>query len=242
MRFTLPIGTNSSFFTWRGFTMVESLIVLLVVSIFIFLPLIAIDRYQAYFEVWGFCARLEKGLAVAQQTAIIDARETKVAYSDSPVPTIYFHSTITGEIKMEPLEVPSQLAVRVFPVLTFTSQWTKKKRLPTNFFLEVDDMIRSSNKGYIMLESIIGFGLLTTSVFLFLTVQTHILQQSAQLQAQVAAIRVLYEEVQCQAFEQEVVYSTQRTESYQLSFGFKRDRSYGRIVRGPLIMEINYEE
>ena len=25
-------------------------------------------------------------------------------------------------------------------------------------FLEVDDMIRSSNKGYIMLESIIGFG------------------------------------------------------------------------------------
>jgi len=103
-------------------------------------------------------------------------------------------------------------------------------------------MIRSSNKGYIMLESIIGFGFLTTSVFLFLTVQTHILQQSAQLQAQVAAIRVLYEEVQCQAFEQEVVYSTQRTESYQLSFGFKRDRSYGRIVRGPLIMEINYEE
>ena len=56
--------------------------------------------------MWGFCARLEKGLAVAQQTAIIDARETKVAYSDSPVPTIYFHSTITGEIKMEPLEVP----------------------------------------------------------------------------------------------------------------------------------------
>lgn len=93
-----------------------------------------------------------------------------------------------------------------------------------------------------MLESIIGFGLLTTSVFLFLTVQTHILQQNAQLQAKVAAIRVLYEEVQYQAFEQEVVYSTQRTESYQLSFGFKRDRSYGRIVRGPLIMEINYEE
>ena len=203
----------------------------------------------------GVLCSFGKGLAVAQQTAIIDARETKVAYSDSPVPTIYFHSTITGEIKMEPLEVPSQLAVRVFPVLTFTSQsgnytrmetlrfeWMdQEKRLPTNFF-EVDDMIRSSNKGYIMLESIIGFGLLTTSVFLFLTVQTHILQQSAQLQAQVAAIRVLYEEVQCQAFEQEVVYSTQRTESYQLSFGFKRDRSYGRIVRGPLIMEINYEE
>lgn len=104
------------------------------------------------------------------------------------------------------------------------------------------ELLLIGEKGYIMLESIIGFGLLTTSVFLFLTVQTHILQQSAQLQAQVAAIRVLYEEVQCQAFEQEVVYSTQRTESYQLSFGFKRDRSYGRIVRGPLIMEINYEE
>ena len=138
MRFILPIGTNSSFFTWRGITMVESLIVLLVVSIFIFLPLIAIDRYQAYFEVWGFCARLEKGLAVAQQTAIIDARETKVAYSDSPVPTIYFHSTITGEIKMEPLEVPSQLAVRVFPVLTFTSQSGNYTRMETLRFEWMD--------------------------------------------------------------------------------------------------------
>lgn len=138
MRFILPIETNSSFFTWRGFTMVESLIVLLVVSIFVFLPLVAIDRYQAYFEVWGFCARLEKGLAVAQQTAIIDARETKVAYSDSPIPTIYFHSTITGEIKMEPLEVPSQLAVRVFPVLTFTSQSGNYTRMETLRFEWLD--------------------------------------------------------------------------------------------------------
>ena len=86
----------------------------------------------------GFCARLEKGLAVAQQTAIIDARETKVAYSDSPVPTIYFHSTITGEIKMEPLEVPSQLAVRVFPVLTFTSQSGNYTRMETLRFEWMD--------------------------------------------------------------------------------------------------------
>lgn len=93
-----------------------------------------------------------------------------------------------------------------------------------------------------MLESIIGFGLLTTGVFLFLTVQTHVVQQSAQLQTKVAAIRVLYEEIQGQAFEQEVAYTTQRTESYRLAFGFKRDRSYGRVEKGPLIVEINYEE
>ena len=77
-------------------------------------------------------------MAVAQQTAIIDARETKVAYSDSPVPTIYFHSTITGEIKMEPLEVPSQLAVRVFPVLTFTSQSGNYTRMETLRFEWMD--------------------------------------------------------------------------------------------------------
>ncbi|WP_291290817.1 competence type IV pilus minor pilin ComGD [Enterococcus sp.] len=122
MRSILPIATSKRRGGRRGFTMLESLIVLLVIAIFIFLPLLVIDHYQTQFEVLGFCARLEKGLAVAQQTAIIDARETKVAYSDTPVPTVYFHSTITGEIKMEPLEVPPQLVVRAFPVLTFTSQ------------------------------------------------------------------------------------------------------------------------
>jgi competence protein ComGD len=121
MQFICPNVTNSRN-KLRGFTLVESLLVLLVVSIFIFLPVVAMNQYQAHFQVWGFCARLERGLANAQQTAIIDERETRATYSSSPVPTIYFHSTITGEMKLEAIEVPSQLSVKAFPALTFSSQ------------------------------------------------------------------------------------------------------------------------
>ncbi|WP_291290816.1 competence type IV pilus minor pilin ComGE [Enterococcus sp.] len=103
-------------------------------------------------------------------------------------------------------------------------------------------MTKSSSKGYILLESLIGLGVLTTAVFLFLTVQTQILQQSAQLQAKVAALRVLYEEVQGHTFEEEIVYSTQRTETYQVSLGLDRGHTYGRITKGSLVLEITYEE
>jgi type II secretory pathway pseudopilin PulG len=103
-------------------------------------------------------------------------------------------------------------------------------------------MIKSSSKGYILLESIIGLGILTTGVMFFLMAQTTFLKQNAELQSNVATIRVLYEEVQGQSFEQPVTYTTTRTEDYGVSFGQSKGRAYGRITQGTKVVEIVYEE
>ena len=74
-------------------------------------------------------------------------------------------------------------------------EWMDQEKDFYKFLLEVDDMIRSSNKGYIMLRSIIGFGFADDECLRFSDCQTHILQRSAGTGQ--GGIRVLYEEVQC---------------------------------------------
>jgi len=50
------------------------------------------------------------------------------------------------------------------------------------------------NSGFILLECIIALSLLTTSVFLFQTSQTHILKKTKESQEELQMLRVLYEE------------------------------------------------
>jgi competence protein ComGD len=114
----------------KGFTLIESLIVLSVVSIFVLLPILAIDQYQKQIEVIGFCGRLEKGLYTAQQTAIIDQRQTRVAYTSGTDPAVHFQSTVTGELRLSSIDVPEQLEVRSFPTILFSSNSGNNSSFP----------------------------------------------------------------------------------------------------------------
>lgn len=69
MRFMSRESENNGTRGFSGFTLMESLLVLLVSSLFLFFPVVAIEYYQRSAEVFGFCARLEKGLYTLQQSA-----------------------------------------------------------------------------------------------------------------------------------------------------------------------------
>lgn len=80
-------------------------------------------------------------------------------------------------------------------------------------------MKKSLNSGFILAESLIGFGVLATCVLLFLAMQTASLTQSAALQEKAQILRVLYEEVQNHSFDASTItYTTRRQTVYQVRF------------------------
>lgn len=106
--------------SFAGFTLIESLLVLMVSSMFLFFPVVAIEYYQQSAEVLGFCARLEKGLYTIQQSAIIDNTQTRAVYQAAPTPTVSFYGAATEPVTK--IEVPPQLAMQAFPDILFSSQ------------------------------------------------------------------------------------------------------------------------
>ena len=106
--------------SFAGFTLIESLLVLMVSSMFLFFPVVAIEYYQRSAEVLGFCARLEKGLYTIQQSAIIDNTQTRAIYQAEPTPTVSFYGAATEPVTK--IEVPPQLAMQAFPDILFSSQ------------------------------------------------------------------------------------------------------------------------
>jgi hypothetical protein len=101
-------------------------------------------------------------------------------------------------------------------------------------------MKKSLNSGFILAESLIGFGVLATCVLLFLAMQTASLTQSAALQEKA---QVLYEEVQNHSFDASTItYTTQRQTVYQVRFWQAAQHQQARIQSGEQLWEIVYEE
>ena len=120
MRFMSRESENNGTRGFSGFTLMESLLVLLVSSLFLFFPVVAIEYYQRSAEVFGFCARLEKGLYTLQQSAIIDNTQTRAIYQAEPTPTVSFYGAATEPVTK--IDVPPQLAMQAFPDILFSSQ------------------------------------------------------------------------------------------------------------------------
>lgn len=62
--------------THRAFTLVETLLVLAVISCFSLLPVLAVKRWQEELAVAHFFSRFEKMLLVSQQIAIVEKYQT----------------------------------------------------------------------------------------------------------------------------------------------------------------------
>ncbi|MGM0097795.1 competence protein ComGD [Enterococcus sp. DIV1083b] len=120
MRFMSRESENIGTRGFSGFTLMESLLVLLISSLFLFFPVVAIEYYQRSAEVFGFCARLEKGLYTLQQSAIIDNTQTRAIYQAEPTPTVSFYGAATEPVTK--IDVPPQLAMQAFPDILFSSQ------------------------------------------------------------------------------------------------------------------------
>lgn len=67
---------------WQGFTLIETIIVLMIVSLFVFLPTVATKELKETVEVQQFLNRFEKQLHLAQQSAIVSGRTTTVFPAD----------------------------------------------------------------------------------------------------------------------------------------------------------------
>ncbi|KPG71500.1 competence type IV pilus minor pilin ComGE [Enterococcus sp. RIT-PI-f] len=95
-------------------------------------------------------------------------------------------------------------------------------------------MRKSSNKGFILLESMLAFSVLTTCIFIFLHLQSVSLQQNAQLQEHAEILRVLYEEVQYRqtTLPANVSYTTTRKDMYQVTFWQSNQQQQVQISKG----------
>lgn len=64
----------------KGFTLLESLVVLVVVSIFLLIPTFSIGSIQKYTDEALFFARFERYLSATQQAAIARQTQTRLMY------------------------------------------------------------------------------------------------------------------------------------------------------------------
>lgn len=68
---------------FRGFTLLESLIVLLIVSLFLLIPTMSVRSIEKHTEESLFFARFERYISATQQAAIRRQEQTRVLYFNS---------------------------------------------------------------------------------------------------------------------------------------------------------------
>jgi prepilin-type N-terminal cleavage/methylation domain len=93
----------------RGFTLVESLMVMLVVAFFTLVPMLSVKSVTETMEVTRFFEQLEKNLLVCQQTAIISNRATDISQNDANHRSLNFRLA-SGEW-LPALTVPESLTI-----------------------------------------------------------------------------------------------------------------------------------
>ena len=93
----------------RGFTLIESLMVMFILSFFILVPVLSVKSVTTTMEVTHFFEQLEKNLLVCQQTAIISNRTTDISQNDAQQRSLNFRLA-PGEW-LPPLSVPESLTI-----------------------------------------------------------------------------------------------------------------------------------
>lgn len=105
-----------------GFTLMETLVALVIVVGFVFLPTLALQRWQKNLEFEMFLARLERRILTTQQYAITHGKRTSINYGGSYTPKVIYSSlkydeTATNEL----LVIPQSIIVVEFTPIYFIS-------------------------------------------------------------------------------------------------------------------------
>jgi competence protein ComGD len=124
--------------TMKGFTLVESLIVVFACTTFLLLPTLSINRWQQGIELEQFLSTFEKHLLLTQQMAIVTMQDTKIIF-DEQEQQLQFVLSDTENIQ---LPIPTALKASGPDKIVFKSMsgnngrlakfayfWTEKKQL-----------------------------------------------------------------------------------------------------------------
>lgn len=101
----------------RGFTLVESLITLFVVTSFTLLPTLSTIRLQDKIEIEQFFASLEKRILASQQAAITGMLPSDMQITAS---SIYFRTLVSTGIDWSLLIIPKELVYTGTSKLVFS--------------------------------------------------------------------------------------------------------------------------
>lgn len=94
---------------YSGFTLLESLIVLLVCTVFTLLPILSLADYQQVIENEQFIESFEKNLLYTQQMAIVMNKDTQIIFNEQ---TQVFHYIIEESKEIILKEVPTQIKAK----------------------------------------------------------------------------------------------------------------------------------
>jgi len=101
--------------SYQGFTLIESLLVLFVITLFVALPSIAIKDTKETLEVMHFFDRFEKNILATQQAAITSNKRTRMIQRDTTTEYYFYTETI------EKLDMPEDLKASRIKTLYFNS-------------------------------------------------------------------------------------------------------------------------
>lgn len=127
---------------YQGFTLIESLLVLFVITLFVSLPFVMVQGAKENLEVVHFLDHFEKNILLTQQAAITSNKRTKMIQRDTTREYYFYTDTI------EKLDMPEDLRVSRIKTLYFNSgtgnnsslqelhfYWDKNKQKITYRFL-----------------------------------------------------------------------------------------------------------
>lgn len=129
----------------RGFTLIESLITLSILSLFASLPLITVPRVKEELEVYYFLNQFENNILLTQQAAVFSSQRTTIKREyEKPNPIEFLLDEGQKAIQF----TPEALTVIYFPIIYFSLEtgniqkpekivfsWPKKKQRITYEFL-----------------------------------------------------------------------------------------------------------
>lgn len=120
----------------KGFTLIESLLVIFICTMFLLLPTLAVNKWRQVLEVNQFLSSFEKQLLYTQQMAVIHSIDTQILFLEERQELNFFTTEETS------LKVPQDLQATGPSKIVFKSSsgnngklskysfsWTEKKQI-----------------------------------------------------------------------------------------------------------------
>ncbi|WP_249921841.1 competence type IV pilus minor pilin ComGD [Candidatus Enterococcus palustris] len=93
----------------KGFTLIESLFVVFICSIFIMLPTLSIRNWQHMLEVEHFLSSFEKKILFTQQMAVVNTMDTQVIFYEHSQQFNFLIPKNTNAMEEKLVEIPTRL-------------------------------------------------------------------------------------------------------------------------------------